>query len=96
MILPAFLIIYYAIKSFIIFKRKQFEYRNNLSDIKEIVKDTENSSYIEEESTKSYREKVEQENLFRQKVRKEQKIKKIRKEAEAKRQEANRKNRKKR
>lgn len=96
MILPAFLIIYYAIKSFIIFKRRQFEYRNNLSDIKEIVKDTEKLSYIEEESTKSYREKVEQENLFRQKVRKEQKIKKIRKEEEARRQETNRKNRKRR
>lgn len=96
MILPAFLIIYYAIKSFIIFKRKQFEYRNNLSDIKEILKDTEKLSYIEEESTKTYRERVEQENLFRQNVRKEQKIKKIRKEEETRRQIANRKNRKRR
>lgn len=96
MILPAFLIIYYGIKSFIIFKRRQFEYRNNLSDVKEIVKDTEKSSYIEEESTKSYREKVEQENLFRQEVRKEQKIKKIRKEEEARRQEANRRIKKRR
>lgn len=96
MILPVFLIIYYALKSFIIFKGKQLEYRNNLSDIKEIVKDTEKLSYIEEESTKSYRQKVEQEKLFKEKVRKDQKIKKIRKEAEAKKQIANKRNRKKR
>lgn len=76
MILPAFLIVYYAIKSYIIFKRKQLEYRNNLSDIKELVKDTENVSYIEEESRKSYREKLEQEKLFREKVRKEQEVRK--------------------
>lgn len=93
MILPAFLLVYYAIKSFIIFKRKQFEYRNNLSDIKELVKDTENISYIEEESSKSYREKVEQEKIFKEKVRKEQKIKKIRKEQEARRQALNKRNR---
>lgn len=92
MILPAFLIVYYAIKSFVIFKGKQLQYRNNLSDIKEIVKDTEKLSYIEEESTKSYREKVKQEKIFREKIRKEQKIKKIRKEAEAKKQVANKKN----
>ena len=93
MILPSFLLVYYAIKSFIIFKRKQLEYRNNLSDIKELVKDTENISYIEEESSKSYREKVEQEKIFREKVRKEQKIKKIRKEQEARKQAANKRNR---
>lgn len=91
MILPAFLIIYYAIKSFVIFKSKQIQYRNNLSDIKEIVKDTEKVDYIEEESTKSYRQKVEQEKIFKEKIRKEQKIKKIKKE-EAKKQLANRKN----
>lgn len=96
MILPAFLILYYGIKSFIVFKRKQFEYRNNLSDIKDLLKDTENISYIEEDSKKLYREKVEEEQLFREKVRKEQKIKKIRKEQEAKRQAANRRNRKRR
>lgn len=97
MILPAFLIIYYAIKSFVIFKSKQLQYRNNLSDIKEIVKDTENVNYIEEESTKSYRQKVEQEKIFKEKIRKEQKIKKMKKE-EAKKQLANKKskNRKKR
>lgn len=92
MILPAFLIIYYAIKSFIIFKSKQLQYRNNLSDIKEIVKDTENVDYLEEESTKSYRHKVEQEKILKEKIRKEQKIKKIKKEA-AKKQLENKKNR---
>ncbi len=91
MILPVFLVIYYTIKSFIIFKSKQIQYRNNLSDIKEIVKDTENVDYIEEESTKSYRHKVEQEKIFKEKIRKEQKIKKIKKE-EAKKQLANKKN----
>lgn len=95
MILPAFLVVYYGLKSFIIFKGKQLQYRNNLSDIKEIVKDTERVSYIGEESSKSYREKVEQEKIFRETVRKEQKIKKMRKEEEKRRQE-NRKNRRKR
>ena len=97
MILPSFLVIYYAIKSFIIFKSEQFQYRNNLSDIKEIVKDTENTNYLEEESTKSYRQKVKQEKELKEKIRKEQKIKKTRKE-EAKKQVINKrdKNRNKR
>ena len=97
MILPWFLVIYYAIKSFIIFKSEQFQYRNNLSDIKEIVKDTENTNYLEEESTKSYRQKVKQEKELKEKIRKEQKIKKTRKE-EAKKQVINKrdKNRNKR
>ena len=97
MILPSFLVIYYAIKSFIIFKSEQFQYRNNLSDIKEIVKDTENTNYLEEESTKSYRQKVKQEKELKEKIRKEKKIKKTRKE-EAKKQVINKrdKNRNKR
>lgn len=97
MILPSFLVIYYAIKSFIIFKSEQFQYRNNLSDIKEIVKDTENTNYLEEESTKSYRQKVKQEKELKEKIRKEQKMKKTRKE-EAKKQAINKrdKNRNKR
>ena len=97
MILPSFLVIYYAIKSFIIFKSEQFQYRNNLSDIKEIVKDTENTNYLEEESTKSYRQKVKQEKELKEKIRKEQKMKKTRKE-EAKKQVINKrdKNRNKR
>lgn len=90
MILPSFLVIYYAIKSFIIFKSEQFQYRNNLSDIKEIVKDTENTNYLEEESTKSYRQKVKQEKELKEKIRKEQKMKKTRKE-EAKKQAINKK-----
>lgn len=90
MILPAFLIIYYAIKSFVIFKSKQFQYRNNLSDIKEIVKDTEKMNYIEEESTKSYRQKVKQEQNFKEEVRREEKIKKIKKEEAKKRLERKR------
>lgn len=97
MILPSFLVIYYAIKSFIIFKSEQFQYRNNLSDIKEIVKDTENTNYLEEESTKSYRQKVKQEKELKEKIRKEQKMKKTRKE-DAKKQAINKrdKNRNKR
>ncbi len=73
MILPIVLVIYYAIKSFILFKKNQLNYRNNLSDVKEIVKETEKSSYIEEESSKTYRAKKAEEKIIREKISNDQK-----------------------
>ena len=61
MILPAVLLIYYAFKSFIIYKQNQFKHRNNLSDVKEILKDTERTSYLDEKSKKTYRAKMAEE-----------------------------------
>lgn len=76
MVLPAGLVIYYGIKSLIIFKQKQFKYQNNLSDVKEIVKEAEKSSYLDEDSKKTYREKREQEERIREELRYEQKKRK--------------------
>ena len=76
MVLPVALVIYYAIKSFILFKKNQLNYRNNLSDVKEIVKETEKSSYIEEESSKTYREKKAEEKIIREKISNDQKNRK--------------------
>lgn len=90
--LPIILLIYYAIKALVVFKQKQFHYQNNLSDVKEILKETEKRSYLDEESTKSYRAKAEREKEYREKVRKQQKIKS---EIKNKNQEHNRKNKKK-
>ncbi len=76
MVLPVGLVIYYAIKSLLIFKQKQFTYQNNLSDVKEIVKETEKSSYLDEDSKKTYREKRKQEERIREELRYEQKKRK--------------------
>lgn len=75
MILPSFLIIYYAIKALVIFKVKQTEYRNSLSDIKEIVKD-EKKGYLDENSEKSFKSKLKREKILKQKIIQEQKNKK--------------------
>lgn len=82
------IIVYYIIKAFIIFKGRQFEYQNNLSDVKEILKDSEKESYLEEESTKTFKEiqkhKIEQnEELLKEQKR----IGKLKKE-EAKKEKA--------
>jgi hypothetical protein len=95
MILPAFLIVYYALKSLFVYNQKKFEYQNNLSDVKEIVKDTEKISYLEEESKKTYREKTEIEKAFKENLRQEQKIRKARKDEEENRRLTNKKKRRK-
>lgn len=82
MVLPAVLLIYYAIKSLLIFKQKKFHYQNNLSDVKQILKDTEKTSYLDEESSKTYRAKTREEEKIRQQIRKEQKTRKMKKELE--------------
>ena len=82
MVLPAVLLIYYAFKSLIIFKQNQFKYRNNLSDVRDLLNDDERKSYLDEKSTKTYRAKMEEEEeirkviIKRQKLRSEQKNKK--------------------
>lgn len=83
MILPVFLVLYYGIKSIIIFKQNQFNYRNNLSDVKEIVKETEKSSYLDEESTKTYRAKIKEEENIRKKLISEQKQRRNQRERHA-------------
>ena len=80
MILPAVILIYYIFKSLIIFKQNQFYYQNNLSDVKEILKDTENKSYLDEDSKKTYRAKIEEEEEIRKAIIKKQKIRTAQKE----------------
>lgn len=56
MLTPVFFAIYYVAKSIFITLKLSIDYRNNISDVKEIVKDEENSSYLDEESTKIIKE----------------------------------------
>lgn len=56
MLTPVFFAIYYVAKSIFMNIKISREYLNNLSDVKEIVKDDENSSYLDEESTKLIKE----------------------------------------
>lgn len=80
MILPAVLLIYYAFKSLVIYKQKQYDYQNNLSDVKEIVQDSEKTSYLEEDSTKTYRAKIEEEEEIRKAIIKKQKVRAAKKQ----------------
>ena len=75
-ILPAILVCYYIIKSLFIFKIGKNKYENSLSDIKEIVKKS-NDSYINEESEKTYRKKLEEEKIIKEEIKKEQILRKI-------------------
>lgn len=79
MILPAVLLIYYAFKSFIIYKQNQFKHRNNLSDVKEILKDTERTSYLDEKSKKTYRAKMAEEEEIRKAIIRNQEVRRNRK-----------------
>ena len=79
MILPAVLLIYYAFKSFVIYKQNQFKYRNNLSDVKEILKDTERTSYLDEESKKTYRAKLAEEEEIRKAIIRNQEVRRNKK-----------------
>lgn len=90
MVLPVILVVYYAIKSFVLFKKNQLNYRNNLSDVKEIVKETEKSSYIEEESSKIFRAKKAEEKIIKEKISDDQKKRrKIKEEKNSKQQKLN-------
>ena len=71
-ILPLSISGYYIVKAILIYGSRKIEYENNLSDVKEILKDTERKSYLEEESTKSYREyKIQEEKNKKELLEKE-------------------------
>lgn len=89
MTLPAILVIYYLFKSLIIYKHKKNHYQNNLSDIKEIMKYDENKSYLEEESTKIFRAKTEEEEIIKTVILKEQAIRRKKRQEEADKQSIN-------
>lgn len=86
MILPIPILGYYMIKSLVIFKKDQFHYQNNLSDIKELVKDTEKKSYLEEDSTKTFRAKMQEEEEIRKVIISEQKLRRKKKQMELEKQ----------
>ena len=86
MILPIPILGYYMIKSLVIFKKDQFHYQNNLSDIKELVKDTEKKSYLEEESSKTFRAKMQEEEEIRKVIISEQKLRRKKKQMELEKQ----------
>lgn len=71
-ILPLSIAGYYLIKALIIYKSGRMKHENNLSDVKEILKDSENQSYLDEESKKSYRELKEIEEKNNQELLEEQ------------------------
>ncbi len=84
-ILPLSIAVYYMIKAFVIFKSREIGYKNNLSDVKEILKNDENKGYLEEESKKSYREaKANEEKFKKELLEKEQKKAKENKKKTAK------------
>lgn len=84
MLLPGILLIYYVFKSLVIFKQNQFKHRNNLSDVKELLSNDERKSYLDEESTKTYKAKMEEEEEIRKVIIKRQKMKTLQKEQENK------------
>ena len=89
MILPAILVVYYFLKSYIIYRQKRFHYQNNLSDVKEIMKYDENKSYLEEESTKLYKVKTEEEETIKKVILKEQAISRKNRQIASKKQSIN-------
>ena len=76
MLFPIFYLIYYVVKITLVHVIEIKKYQNNLSDVKEIVKETEKSSYLDEDSKKTYREKRKQEEKIREELRYEQKKRK--------------------
>lgn len=84
MLAPLYFSIYYVEKSIFINRKVTREYINNLSDVKEIVKDEENDSYLDEESTKIIKEinaieeaKKEEKRLIKEAKKKQKQSEKI-------------------
>jgi hypothetical protein len=77
MLTPLYFAIYYIIKSIIINIKLKKDYFNSLSDVKEIVKDEENTSYLDEDSKKIIKEanEVEARKKEERKLKKENKKK---------------------
>ena len=88
-VFPLSIAMYYIIKAIIIYKTRKIIHENNLSDVKEILKDTERKGYLEEESKKSYREYKIQEEKNNQEL-----LEKERKKAAMKKKETKAKNKK--
>ena len=57
MCVPIGFAIYYVAKAIIIYIKDEYQYRNNLSDVKEIIKDEKFDSYLDEDSKKTIKEK---------------------------------------
>ncbi len=84
MAIPAFLVVYYLIKSLFIFKRREIIYQSeNISDVKEILKYEEDKSYIDEKGSKKYKEKKEEESKIKKVIMEEQKLRKRNKKAKS-------------
>lgn len=77
-ILPAILVVYYFIKSMIIYKKGELDYTYSLIDIKDILNDDKNS-YLDEKSVKTYKNKLKEEAHIKEIIKKEQEIRKMRK-----------------
>ena len=73
-VLPLSIAGYYIIKAVIIYKTGKIKHQNNLSDVKEILQYNEKQGYLDEESTKSYREiKVQEEKAKKELIEKQHK-----------------------
>lgn len=94
MILPAVLVAYYLIKGLLIYKSRKIHYQSNLSDVKEILKDTEKQSYLDEDSKKTYRENQKIEEQIKKELLEEQKIRKKHKQAAQRQNQSKQKNNK--
>ena len=75
MLVPVYYGVYYSIKNFIIYKKEQIKHENNLSDVRDIIKE-EKESYIDEESTKTLKQKKELEEIRKKQKAKKSNIKK--------------------
>lgn len=96
MLAPLYFSIYYVAKSIFINRKVTREYINNLSDVKEIVKDEENDSYLDEESTKIIKEinaieeaKKEEKRLIKEAKKKQKQNEKVAKKTTKKDEEKN-------
>lgn len=72
-ILPIGIAIYYIFKAYIIYKTRKFKHQNNLSDVREILSYSEKESYLDEDSSKLYRKKLEFEEETKKELIEEQK-----------------------
>ncbi len=96
MLAPLYFSIYYVAKSIFINRKVTRDYINNLSDVKEIVKDEENDSYLDEESTKIIKEinaieeaKKEEKRLIKEAKKKQKQNEKVAKKTPKKEAEKN-------
>ena len=95
MIVPVIIIlIYYFIKSLVIFKTNKVEYINTLSDVKDIVPDKEHKSYLDDKSEKTYRKKVAEEEEIKKVIKSEQILRREKREEMLKKKKSKKSNKK--